>query len=763
MKYIQIFFVLGIAVLIVLCGTAQQAIAQWSNLSTVNTPVCSATDSQTNSATVFVYPTSGHRVGTYIAWQDRRDGLHWHIYAQWLDMNGVAQWHPEANGLQVSGGMGGDQINPRIAADSGGNGVDITWQDNQTGRWQIHARYVDSWAQMSWDIRICPTDSDQINPQIASKSPAGVIITWQDHRNGNWDIYAQSFNYISNPIGSPIGWGVDGAPICTADSDQTNPQIACLDSAIITWQDHRNGNWDIYAQKVDPLTGNIGREANGVAICTADGDQINPRIAETGIITWEDNRSGADWDIYAGVIPGGGGSSGWGSDGNPISAANGDQVRPTIASDDDGGAIIAWRDSRDALSDLGTDQYNFDIYAQRIDANGAIHSGWDADGVAICTAQGMQLSPVAVREPGDGTIITWADHRTGAWDIYAQHLSGNGTVLWTPTDGVAISTASLDQQYPSESPVITCAPLGAIIAWTDTRNGNPDIYAQWVLESGVLPGCLTVNYGTGWNICSLPVIPPDRSVLGNFPSIVSRAFAYQGSQYAPADTLEEGVGYWLKFRSAQSISTSGIMQTMDTISVSRGWNLIGPISVPISVYSITSTSPGMTTSQFFGYNAKYFTTDSIQPGKGYWVKVNRRDSLILSAGPSTLAKASAASRIRVVPTDELPPAPPDEETSAQNALPKEYALEQNYPNPFNPTTTLKYQLPVDSRVKLNIYNLLGQVVQTLLDGMESAGYKSVEWKANSLASGIYFYRLEATSVSNPAKGFTQVKKMLLLK
>ena len=96
-------------------------------------------------------------------------------------------------------------------------------------------------------------------------------------------------------------------------------------------------------------------------------------------------------------------------------------------------------------------------------------------------------------------------------------------------------------------------------------------------------------------------------------------------------------------------------------------------------------------------------------------------------------------------------------------IPGEYKLYQNYPNPFNPTTTLRYQLPIDSRVRLAIYNVLGQVVASLFDDEQQAGYKSVAWNASSVASGIYFYRLDATSVSDPIKHFTLTRKMLLLK
>jgi hypothetical protein len=96
-------------------------------------------------------------------------------------------------------------------------------------------------------------------------------------------------------------------------------------------------------------------------------------------------------------------------------------------------------------------------------------------------------------------------------------------------------------------------------------------------------------------------------------------------------------------------------------------------------------------------------------------------------------------------------------------MPKSVILEQAYPNPFNPATTIRYGLPEESRVTLKIYNLLGQEVKVLADGIQEAGYKSVEWNASSFASGVYFYRLDATSLANPAKTFNQIRKVLLIK
>ena len=100
----------------------------------------------------------------------------------------------------------------------------------------------------------------------------------------------------------------------------------------------------------------------------------------------------------------------------------------------------------------------------------------------------------------------------------------------------------------------------------------------------------------------------------------------------------------------------------------------------------------------------------------------------------------------------------------KSGIPREYELSQNYPNPFNPQTAINYSLPVRSRVSLVVYNVLGQRVVTLLDNeQQGAGYKRVSWNASSFASGMYFYRIEASSVSDRGRTFTQVKKMVLVK
>jgi hypothetical protein len=99
----------------------------------------------------------------------------------------------------------------------------------------------------------------------------------------------------------------------------------------------------------------------------------------------------------------------------------------------------------------------------------------------------------------------------------------------------------------------------------------------------------------------------------------------------------------------------------------------------------------------------------------------------------------------------------------KTALPEEFALPQNHPNPFNPSTTIRYDLPNESRVSLRIYNLLGEQVASLSDGVEQAGSRSKVWDAGAFPSGIYFCRLCAVSTVDAGRSFTQVRRMLLVR
>jgi hypothetical protein len=92
-------------------------------------------------------------------------------------------------------------------------------------------------------------------------------------------------------------------------------------------------------------------------------------------------------------------------------------------------------------------------------------------------------------------------------------------------------------------------------------------------------------------------------------------------------------------------------------------------------------------------------------------------------------------------------------------LPMNYELRQNYPNPFNPSTIISYSSPEEAKVKIEIYNVLGQKVAVLVDRVEVAGNYSVAWDAHNISGGIYFYRI----IAEGKRTFEKTQKLLLIR
>jgi hypothetical protein len=91
-----------------------------------------------------------------------------------------------------------------------------------------------------------------------------------------------------------------------------------------------------------------------------------------------------------------------------------------------------------------------------------------------------------------------------------------------------------------------------------------------------------------------------------------------------------------------------------------------------------------------------------------------------------------------------------------SGLPTKYEMNQNYPNPFNPTTHIRFGLPKAVKVKIDVYNLLGQHVATILEAFKPAGYHDIDFNARHLPSGLYFYRIQTS-------GYNAVRRMIVIK
>jgi hypothetical protein len=167
------------------------------------------------------------------------------------------------------------------------------------------------------------------------------------------------------------------------------------------------------------------------------------------------------------------------------------------------------------------------------------------------------------------------------------------------------------------------------------------------------------------------------------------------------------------------------------------------------------------TGQYDYYRLGPFTTASVielLPGSYYFknnsTTAHKSNGTII--GPFAISGCSMAGV--GVPAPRI--AEEQSELIPADLVPTEFGLAQNYPNPFNPSTTLRYALPVDATVTLEVYDILGEKVAQLVNGPVVAGYHDVVFDATNLPSGIYFYRMSAAANGNY---FTRIEKMMLLK
>jgi hypothetical protein len=440
--------------------------------------------------------------GAIIAWSDNRSG-NYDIRVQRLSAAGNRLW--DTTGVLLCSATG-TQDTPEIVSDGRGGAV-VSWRDFRTDTAKVFLQRVDSLGNAMWTgngVRVCNAPRSQDSHQIVGDRGAGAIVTWVDDRGGTDDVYARWVDAFGNP-----GWSSNGVVMCAASGTEASPAIVSngRGGAIVIWRDNRTDpERDLYAQGVDS-TGTVLWVANGVAVSTT-GRQREPRAIADGtggaIITWQDDRGPMteDDDIYVQHVDAFGGVL-W-EDGLAVSTAGGAQSSPAIASDGQGGAIVTWADARGA---------SVDVYAQRVGHDATIGPGeaaaWTPDGTPVTMRAGVQQNPSAVSDGKGGALIAWEDYGTPAPSpgsrpgestdgaltpagpgharvrtIRVQE-SGETAVGWS-AGGDQISSEGSDQVEPA---TVSDGRSGAIVVWKDNRNGNFDIFAQRVLEEGMIaPG-----------------------------------------------------------------------------------------------------------------------------------------------------------------------------------------------------------------------------------------------------------------------------------
>ena len=534
-------------------------------------------------------------------------------------------------------------------------------------------------------------------------------------------------------------WVQDGVALCTATGNQNYPMIAPdgAGGAIVTWMDSRSGNYDVYAQRLK--SGAVQWAADGVALCTAAGGQSSPTIASDGsggaIVTWHDYRGG-NWDIYAQRMNASGAIQ-WAENGVALCKAAGDQQFPQIISDGAGGAIVAWTDNRSVGSD---------IYAQKVDASGAVK--WTAGGVALCAAALEQANPRIASDGSGGAVVAWQDLRgEGDPRIYTQSVDASGAIRW-PEDGIDICTAAGEQRNPT---IVGDGAGGAIVAWLDGRAwGAYHIYAQRVDASGAIRW--TAN---GAAICTAG-----------------------GSQDSPMVTTDDAGGAIVTWSDGRLGENWNIFSQRVDASGTVQWRTDG---VPICMAPGRQESPQITSD---GAGGAIITW----PDFRIWLDIYAQK---VSASGAVQWTVDGVAVCAAVDDQQYPQITSDgsngaiitwgdyrngsdrdiyaQKVDANGFVPLTDAdapavsveLRQNYPNPFNPVTTVAYSIAAKCEVTLEIYDASGKCLARLVDKQQEKGSYAVQWngkdeRGSRAASGIYFYRLTAG-------GRTIAKKMVLLR
>ncbi len=408
--------------------------------------------------------------GAIVAWVDIRSGSS-DIYVQRVSAAGGPLW--TANGVALCTAAG-TQSEPRLTSDGAGGAI-VAWQDQRGGVYDIYARRVTAAGVPQWTangVAVCTATGVQYLPEIATDNAGGAIVGWQDQRTGAYDTYVQRLN-----SSGANQWTANGVALCTATGDQQGTAVLAdgAGGAFVAWQDARTGTTDIYAQRVN-ASGAAQWTANGIGICTATGGQLVPELISDGgtgaILAWSDARVGTNYDIYLQRVTAAGVPQ-WGTNGVAACTAVDEQQSAKLATDGAGGAIVTWFDRRSGTT--------YDVYVQRMSAAGV--PLWVADGTGLATGSGSQYAPKIVTDGTGGAIVTWYDSRSLNDDIYAQRISAAGAVQWT-ANGVALSSAVDDQYNPT---IVADGSGGAIVAWADRRNAaDYDLYAQRIERFGRL-------------------------------------------------------------------------------------------------------------------------------------------------------------------------------------------------------------------------------------------------------------------------------------
>jgi len=352
------------------------------------------------------------------------------------------------------------QSSPDIDVDSSSNFV-VVWESQKNSDYNIYAQRFNSIGQpLNTNFLVNDnTSGNQKNPSLAKSSNGNFIIVWQDLRNGNYDIYAQKYDPSGGKIGS--NFKVNDNP---GNSSQQEPACDFHSKLVICWQDEREGNLDIFQQLYNSLGAKID---SNLRVCEkSDSTQWRPSVAmDTSgnfIVVWQDKRNG-NYDIYGQRFNSSGNFLGnnFRINDDPTSFQ---QNFPKVASENQGNFIVVWQDQRNG---------DYDIYAQRYD-----YSGVKLDvnfRVNDDVGNYYQGQPDVGMDGSGSFVVVWKDKREGSDDIYAQRYSFSGSA-----EGKNYKVNNSSTSSERSQPAVATNREKIFFVWKNSSSNNCDIVAKIV-------------------------------------------------------------------------------------------------------------------------------------------------------------------------------------------------------------------------------------------------------------------------------------------
>jgi hypothetical protein len=405
------------------------------------------------------------------------------------------------------------------------------------------------------------------------------------------------------------------------------------------------------------------------------------------------------------------------------------------------GAIMSFtglgRFTAASLVPAGNDQYWLVGTIDRTNSTVIWVAQVDAEGAMLWSRRYLSgqinWANTAAATPEGGLLIGCS---TNSSDYRVLKLDADGTLLWN-------SPYPLNIQHENYRTILNLAPLaagGIVICGRHGWWGSEYVSAWKQAWASTMSDSGVIRYTQAWQDGRMPssgdrlLALPGGGCLMAGQYLLSAGDAYGNLQLVRfTDTLGIAYARTYHLNYGQGMNPVGLFVRQDTIIiVANRWTLYPNTS---SGYVLEATLNGDSLwTQDYPWAGSSFacaapTADGFITGTNFW---GTTDSLRLTR---FVCGVSA-----VPQRPELPA----------------YRLSQNYPNPFNATTRISFDLPRAQRVSLKVYNLLGQKVATLADGVLTSGSHELSFDGSHLASGVYLYRLDAGS-------FVQSRKMLLLK